>query len=152
MSTQPYPEGLDCVWLASDRDGHLGAFITAGVGPIPLTVLDSACMPVDDIEGHLCRLPPVSRARLLVSVERADDFIELARRGVFVYDWTDVHRSTRAELRVYEPVAVPTHPITVRSLAPDLARLAQASRFTDVAFAAGEAVDVRAHFGCDEVA
>jgi len=68
MTTQPYPEGIDCVWLASDREGRGGAFITAGVGPISAEALSSVYMPVEDIEGHLCQLPPVSQVQLLVSV------------------------------------------------------------------------------------
>lgn len=150
MSVRLYPEGIDCVWLASDRNGCLGAFITAGVGPIPIEALDFAYMPVEDIEGQLCQLPPVSQAQLLVSVKRPDDFIELAERGVFVYDWTDINRTAREVLRVYEPVAAPTKPITVGSLPSDLAALAKVLRFKDVVFANGEAVDVRAHLSCAE--
>lgn len=149
MSTQPYPEGIDCVWLASDRDGHLGAFITAGVGPIPAEALDSVYMPIEDIEGRLCQLPPVSQAQLLVSVKRPDDFIDLAERGVFVYDWTDINRTTRDALRVYEPVAVPTKPITASSLPSDLAGLAKVLMLANVVFAAGESVDIRAHLSCE---
>lgn len=29
----PYPFGIDCVWLASDRNGHVGAFVTADGAP-----------------------------------------------------------------------------------------------------------------------
>mgnify|MGYP001269893781 FL=1 len=151
MSTQPYPEGIDCVWLASDHDGHLGAFITAGIGPIPEDALDSVHMPVEDIEDRLCQLPPVSQARLLVSVKRPDDFIDLAERGVFVYDWTDINRTAREALRVYEPVAVPTKPITASSLPSDLAALAKVLRLADIAFAACKAIDIRAHLSCAEV-
>lgn len=150
MSTQPYPKGIDCVWLAADRDGHLGAFITAGVGPIPVEALDSVSMPVEDIEGRLCQLPSMSQAQLLVSVKRPDDFIDLAERGVFVYDWTDINRTAHEALRVYEPVAAPTKPITASSLPSDLAALTKVLRLADVVFAAGEAVDIRAHLSCAE--
>jgi len=148
MSTQLYPEGIDCVWLASDRDGHLGAFITAGVGPIPAAALGFTHLVVEDVEGRLCQLPRVSQAQLLVSVKRPDDFIDLAERGVFVYDWTDINRTTREALRVYEPVAVPTKPITASSLPSGLAEMAQVLRLADVVFADGEAVDIRAHLSC----
>lgn len=151
MSLKPYPEGIDCVWLASDREGRLGAFITAGMGPIPVAALDPSHMPVEDVEGLLCQLPPVSQARLLVSVKRPDDFIDLAERGLFVYDWTDINRTAREALRVYEPVAVPSNPIIASSLPSDLAALAKALRLTDVVFAAGDAVDIRAHLSCAEV-
>ncbi|MHA6832588.1 hypothetical protein [Ralstonia pseudosolanacearum] len=150
MSTQPYPDGIDCVWIASDRNGHLGAFITAGVGPIPAEALKSVYMPVEDIEGQLCLLPIISQAELLVSVKRPDDFIDLAERGVFVYDWTDINRTARDALRVYEPVAVPTRPITTNSLPDDLAALAKVLELADVVFSTKTAVDIRAQVSCAE--
>jgi len=100
MTTQPHPEGIDCIWLASDREGHVDAFITAGVGLIPAEALSSVHMPVEDIESRLFQLPPVSQVRLLVSVKRPDDFIDLAERGAFVYDWPDINRTAREALRV----------------------------------------------------
>ena len=147
---QPYPQGIDYVWLASDREGHVGAFITAGVGSIPVEVLSSVYIPIEDIEGRLYQLLPVSQVRLLVSVKRPNDFIELAERGIFVYDWTDIHRIAREALRVYEPVAVPTKPIMVSSLPADLADLAKALRLVDVVFAASKTVDIRAYLRCAE--
>jgi len=150
MSLKPYPAGVDCVWLASDKEGHLGAFITAGTAPIPVSVLGPGYMPIDDVEGRLCQLPPVSEARLLVLVKRPDDFIDLAQRGLFVYDWTDINRTAREAVRLYEQVAVPTQPITASSLPSDLAALAKVLRLADVVFAASEAVDVRAHLSCAE--
>lgn len=151
MSLKPYPAGVDCVWLASDKEGHLGAFITAGTAPIPVSVLGPGYMPVDDVEGRLCQLPPVSEARLLVLVKRPDDFIDLAQRGLFVYDWTDINRTAREALGVYEPVAVPSKPITVNFLPGDLAASARAIRLSAIAFACGDAVDIRAHLKCVEM-
>jgi hypothetical protein len=150
VSERPYPEGIDCVWLASDREGHLGAFITAGVGPIPAEALKSDYVPVEDIEGLVCDMPNVSGARLLVSVKRPDDFVDLAERGVFVYDWIDIHRTAREAVCAYEPVAVPVKPIKVDLLPADLAAVARALKFVDVAFADEKRLDVRAYMGCHE--
>ena len=111
---------------------------------------ESAYISVEDIEGQLCQLPTVSEARLLVSVKRPDDFIDLAERGVFVFDWTDINRTAREALHVYEPVAIPTKPITANELPTDLADLAKALRFDDVAFAAEGRLDVRALMSCTE--
>ena len=41
-----------------------------------------------------------------VGVPRPDDFVELAGRGLFVYDWTDIHRKRKDYLHAYELVAV----------------------------------------------
>ena len=140
MNEQPYPDGLDCVWLASDRDGYIAAFITAGIGPIPSDVLKSCNIPIEEIEDKVCEMPKTAQARLLVSVKRPDSFIDLAERGVFVYDWTDVNRIAQEELKVYEQVAIPTQPITIDILAPNLVALAKAVNFPNVTFAMDKVV------------
>ena len=150
MNESAYPDGLDCVWFASDREGYLGAFITAGVGPVPAEVLRSGSMPVEDIEERICELPNVSDALLLVSDERPDDFVDLAERGVYVYDWTDINRTATKAVRLYEPVAVPTKPISVDALPDDLAALPRALKFADVSFAARTPIDVHEYEACRE--
>ena len=98
---------LDVVWLAADPKGFLAAFVTAGAGPIP-----PAALPfVAGAEEAALRLPSISECQLLMRAPRPDDFAELAKRGLFVYDWSDIHRTTTAELRAYELVAVPARPI-----------------------------------------
>lgn len=86
MTTQPYPEQFDCVWLASDSEGNLGAFITAGAGPIPTAALNSTAILFDDIEFRLLQLPLVSHFQLPDSVLSHDNFNGFAKRGFFVYD------------------------------------------------------------------
>ncbi len=148
MRRQVHPEGIDCVWLASDREGYLGAFITAGVGPIPAEILVSDNIAVGDIEGRLCQLPIVSQVQLLVSVKRPDDFVSLASRGLFVYDWTDTNRKEVDALSVYEPVAVPDKPITTTSLPSDLEAMAKLLRLVNVVFSSRDAVDISANLVC----
>jgi hypothetical protein len=139
------------VWLASDREGHLGVFITAGVGPIPVLALDSLSMPIVEIESKLHQLPIASQAKLLDSVKRPDDFIDLAERGMFVYDWTDIGRTARESLNVYEAAAVPTVPVTIESLPADLAVLARTLNIPGLVFAEKNEIDVRAYLECATV-
>jgi hypothetical protein len=150
VSDRPYPNGIDCMWLASDRNGHLGAFVTGGFGPIPIQALNCEDALVEDIEDLVCNLPNVSTARLLVSIKQPDDFLELAKRGVFVYDWSDVHRTARKSIHAYELVAAPVNPIAVDMLPIGLANIAKAIKFGNVAFADGQLLDVRAHVKCRE--
>ncbi|WP_175958541.1 hypothetical protein [Burkholderia sp. BCC0405] len=152
MSMRSYPEGVDCVWLASDCEGNIGAFITAGCGPIPEVTFDFERINIDDIEGRLCELPIVSRAQLLVSVKRPDDFVDLAERGLFVFDWTDIERSEQSALRAYELVAIPTNPISDISLlyAPDLAELAKAVSLEEMNFSSQKVVDISSYVSCIE--
>jgi hypothetical protein len=107
VNKRAYPDGLDCVWLASDRNGQLGAFVTAAVGPIPISALSGTSLPFGDVEEAICELPPVSDVRLLVQMKRSDDFIAMAQGGVFVYDWSDVHRTMRESIHAYELIAMP---------------------------------------------
>lgn len=150
MGDAPYPEGIDCVWLASDHSGHLGVFVTGGVGPIPIPALNYKQIPVEHIEGLVCDMPSVSATRLLVPIKRPDDFIDLAERGVFVYDWSDVHRTEHSSLRAYELIAVPIMPITVALLPENLAPVARLLKFRDVVFADRQLLDVRLHMTCRE--
>lgn len=148
MNERPYPNGIDCVWLASDNEGRLAAFITAGEGPIPAEALKFDRLPVEDIEGLIGDMPRVSEACLLVVVKRPDDFITFAERGLFVYDWTDVHRTTRQAVHAYEAVATPTKPISLGMLPADLAGEARALQFIDVSFADAKRLDVCAYMHC----
>ena len=150
MSTQPYPEHLDCLWLASDSEGYLGAFITAGAGPIPMEALNFIGLPVVDTGDRLCQLPAVSKAQSIVSFSLPDDVIDLAERGIFVYDWSDVHRTKLQEVKEYELYAVPTKPITVASLPSDLESLARAVKLANIKFTDGNNVDIRAQMICCE--
>lgn len=150
MSDRPYPDGIDCVWLASDRDGHLAAFVTAGVGPIPIQILSDEGPAIEDIEEHICDMPSVSAVHLLGSIKRPDSFIKLAERGVFVYDWSDIHRIIHESIHAYEPVAVPVSPITIDMLPDDLSNIAKAVKFVDLAFADGQLLDVYVHMNYHE--
>ena len=107
--SHPYPLGVDCVWLASDSNGHVGAFVTAGVGPIPTSELNCEYGSVEGIENLVNALPRISPARLLLPID-VPSFCALAERGFFVSDWQDVHRASRGCTRKYEPVAVPINP------------------------------------------
>lgn len=110
-----YPTQIDCVWLTADACGRLGAMITAGDGPIPAAVLNGA-IDVTNIEGMLLELPVVGDAVDVANVPNPSSFIDLSRRGFFVYDWTDVHRSRAQALGTYELVASPSAPIRLEDL------------------------------------
>ena len=107
MTMRAYPDGLDCVWLGVDRNGNLGAFVTAGAGSIPVSVLNDLSLPIEEIETAVCQLPRVSEVRLLFQIKRLDDFVEMAQRGFFVYDWTDIHRTAHESIHAYELMVVP---------------------------------------------
>jgi hypothetical protein len=144
-----YPAQVDCVWLASDRVGQMAAFITAGEGPIPRVLLDHDEFDIEAIEPLIIDLPRVGGVQLLVSVPRPDDFIAMAERGIFVYDWTDIHRASDF-LRAYELVAIPLSPINETVLPEKLLNILGCVRFRNLEFSRSGRLDVGAHFAYEQ--
>ena len=93
--------------------------ITAGEGPVPAAVLESG-IDVVSIEGRLLDLPIVGDALAVADVPNPSSFVDLGRRGLFVYDWTDVHRPRAQALGAYELVASPSVSIKREDLPADL--------------------------------
>jgi hypothetical protein len=152
MVNHAYPEGVDCVWIASDFNGHVGAFVTGGIGPIPVEALNSEFVPIEDIEERICQLPKISEVRLLVSMKRPDDFIDMAESGLFVYDWRDVERTLKESTHLYEPIAVPITPISIDELPGLLRGIAANISFSKVVFVDGHPLDICLHVECYEPA
>ncbi len=65
-------------------------------------------------------LPEITEPRLLVNVARPDDYLAFAKRGLFVYDWTDIHRTQKASINMYEMVAQPVKACSVGNISSDL--------------------------------
>jgi hypothetical protein len=143
MDERPYPEGIDCCWLASDRDGHLGVFVTRGRGPIPAQALLEV-YPLDSIEEQLLALAKASDIDVRVRMPRSDRLVALAERGFFVYDWSDAHR-TEQYIDEYELIALPYRPLALDLLPEKLLDAARWVRFTTLSFASAWRIDVRAH-------
>lgn len=98
-SQQAYPDGIDCTWLGVDEFGAVAAFVTAGEGEIPSALLTDAVVDVREIEAMLFALPVVGDVTLHVSVPRPDDFLDMACRGLYVYDWSNGQYALVAEPR-----------------------------------------------------
>ena len=143
-----YPMGLDCVWIAMDRNGNVGAFVTAGIGPIPRLVLLDSVFSCDRVEQALFELPRTSVARLAIDVKRPDDFIGMAERGLFVYDWRDAHRIAVQETRAYERIAFPEQPLIVDRLEGALGTLAKKVPLDSVMFTTQASIDARSLGEC----
>ncbi len=122
---QDYPEGIDCTWLAVDRTGAVGAFVTAGKGEIPTVLLADTAVDILQVETMLMDLPVVGDAVMHVTLPRPDDYLAIASRGVHVYDWTG-HRYTR--------VATPATAIQYSALRDELQVMARLATFNSVDF------------------
>jgi hypothetical protein len=107
---------IDLPWVAVDAAGRLAVFTTAGEGPVPSSALRVSAAA----ELAVAQLPVVGGTELLVNYPRPDDFLGWAERGLFAYDWSDVHRSSANSSGCYELVAKPLCPVTLGSLSPEL--------------------------------
>jgi hypothetical protein len=98
--------GVECDWLASDRDGHVAVIASVGYGPIPQPVMDSAGAGKDfDIAAFAEGLVPRSALTLdNPYAGNCSEYVALGERGVFVYDWS-VHRGP------YKRSVAPERPI-----------------------------------------
>jgi hypothetical protein len=84
------------------------------------------------IEETLLALPVIGIAKVHVEVPDAGGFAALSERGLFVYDWSDLHRPAAAALNAYELVASPSAILRVDALPQalrGLAALLQGSAF-----------------------
>ncbi len=144
-----YPDGIDYEWFAVDAVGHIAAFTTGGSGPIPAVALADS-ETEDALDGFLLRLPVRGCATMLVSLPRPDDFIAFAERGLFAYDWADVHRAARNYRGVYEIYSRPTSPISISELPPQFQSLLRQRAFGEMQFDNSAFVDVRALMRCNE--
>ena len=102
-----YPEGTDAEWFGIDALGYVGRFTTGGVGPVPKKVIDAKLPWFYETNN----LGVSSRVKMLKELPRSDDFLDLAKRGIYGFDWDDVHRSKKNERKRYELISKPLTPI-----------------------------------------
>ncbi len=143
-----YPDDIDVVWLACDRDGQVAAFVTGGCAPIPRAVLETPGW--DEAESSCIGLTELCDAQSLLRNGDPGSFLSIARRGLHVYDWQDVHRVRSDESHAYELVAKPDAPCHFEDLPEPLARLALTFRFDASAFAQSPAIDPRTVAPCEQ--
>ncbi|WP_165253251.1 hypothetical protein [Paludisphaera soli] len=141
-----YPIGLDYAWLATDAEGHVARFTNAGQGPIPKAVLADR-RASDQAEALTMALPERGDSLMLVAMPRPDDFVAVACRGLFAYDWQDAHRQA-GRIHRYELISRPTVPVTVEELVGELATLIGKVKFRSIRFAESPAIAVDDHGEC----
>ena len=108
-----YPYDWDLEWLAVDSEGCIGVFTTGGKGPLPRKGFKEYSS--DEFNETLWSLPKISNCILLIDPPRPNDYVELAEKGFYTYDWADVHRN-KDKLNRYEIQSKPTCPIRIDDL------------------------------------
>ena len=149
MVSAQYPWGIDCYWIASDAQGDVAVFITAGSGPIPIMALNHEGVSISEVGDLIDELPIVSVVKLLVdNIASMDSYISLSGLGLYVYDWTDVHSSKSFETGAYEAITRPANPIQVDALAHKLQTAAEKIAFPTLTFSSSNQIDARKYFEC----
>jgi hypothetical protein len=115
MKSADYPYHEDLEWLGVDRDGLIARFTTGGLGPVPKVVLASWSQQ-QALQEAICRLTSESDAEVMTKIGNPQDFRLCAERGLFAYDWSDVHRTDAEALGSYELMARPTKPLAMASV------------------------------------
>lgn len=120
ITPHEYPNQIDCAWLAIDSVGNVGAFITAGIAPVPAIALSETYGRILDVEEWIQALPITSNVNRRRDSPGHKAFDKFAERGLYAFDWTDVYK-VGDYLGSYERVAAPTQPLSVRELNGPLA-------------------------------
>ena len=122
------------VWLGIDQSGTVAAFITAGDGPVPLSVLQDIIADDVDVEDEIYHLPESSEAILTVSVPRPDSFTSISRKGIFVYDWGEFLHNPIGIKQSYRLVAKPDTPLLFSALPSKFRDTVPYVKFMNVSF------------------
>jgi hypothetical protein len=108
-------------WLASDRDGLVAYLSTAGAGPLPQEAIEVANQ-LDDLLSKIREMTPTGEAIPIGGVLNPRDWIDVAARGFYAYDWSFSHKR-------YELVAEPCFPRRVHEIPnAELRKLAERIR------------------------
>ncbi|MEM8814731.1 MAG: hypothetical protein AAGE85_02830 [Pseudomonadota bacterium] len=109
-------EGREFDWVATDSKGSVGYFSTAGVAPVP-----EICLSNNGIYEYLFEevvgLPVVCAARVLDKSDRdIADWIAVAERGFYAYDWSRYTSRYDLVAKPSEPLSAMTLPRALRSV------------------------------------
>ena len=134
---------IDYGWLAVDDAGYVAVLCTGGDGPVPATAIPNSFEVEEELPEALLSEEPIrSSYMLFIECPRPDSFIEIAQRGVFAYNWGDACRTLANCIGEYELAAAPTVPVKIDQLAPNVQKLANATRLPGVKFLLAHRIQV----------
>jgi hypothetical protein len=122
--------GTEFGWISTDEAGHMAYLSVNGLGPIPELIVAQQDEYADVFECLLALRKIGSATVIKEEACNRTDWIEVAERGVYAFDWN-------SECRRYELIASPEHPLKVGSIEDqklrDLAvRVLIPARFSEV--------------------
>ena len=101
-----YTQELD--WFAIDQRGQVGVFSAINEAPIPCQVGTSYEL-FKELESVILGLPKICDAQLISQANgNLSDWLNYSRKGLFAFDYQDVHRSIENKLKQYDLISVPS--------------------------------------------
>jgi hypothetical protein len=131
--TQQSIAGTEFSWLAVDDVGHVGLFTTSGEGPVPNSALSQSDQNFE-VEEAILELSERSGCKLHVRYPRPDDYVSVAKRGVYAFDWTDIHQTQSRCTHRYSLVGEPELPLMVSDLPLPLQARARSTTLSGIVF------------------
>ena len=129
--------GFEYDWLASDADGHVALFCTAGGGAVPDSFLRNDEAHFEAAASIRSSEPTTEILFIVDEFTTVEDLSSLVMRGVYIYD-ADVFGGP------YRRVAVPCRPCVVDELPPIAAVVVRGVVFRAMRFANASLVDADA--------
>jgi len=133
-----YPEGADAEWFGIDALGYLGRFTTGGAGPVPQIVIEAKLPWFYETNN----LGVSSRVEMLKELPRPDDFLDLSKRGIYGFDWDDVHRTKKDSRNRYELISKPFSPILFNEIQEFFSQNRPAVTFENIEFNSSNWIDL----------
>lgn len=105
---------LEFDWFGIDRIGQISAFSSFNSGFIPSQAILSL-QKYSALEKIIKDLPKVSKAKLCTNCKGDfSDFVSYSEKGLFSYDYQDVHR--QAKMNCYDLISQPEKPINITNV------------------------------------
>lgn len=107
-----FHSGLELDWIGLDQNRKIGLFSSAGLGPVPASFVNELTdAEYDRLMDLIMNLPEIGISRSPSGGAVSCDFFRrIGNRGLFVYDFQDIHRESIRESGVYELQAIPSAP------------------------------------------
>ncbi len=109
-----YSHELD--WIAQDNLGQIAIFSAIMEAPIP-EIVGKSYELYSELELIINRLSEKSKAEPIIKNDgNISDWLEYSKKGLFAFDFQDVHREKKDKLEHYDLISIPSNPIYIRDL------------------------------------
>lgn len=128
-------------WFAIDQEGQIAHFSSAGYGVIPTLVRDNVDQQLKLNEYFTKMVEKVTTANLIRGKGKRDDWLNMAQRGLYSYDFKHWDGP-------YILIAKPDVPINIRILPDEIYTLLREVCFCNVDFRELESIRPEDFFPC----